>query len=70
MFRHFQYKVIFAMFVAGVAITFQNIELDPSDKNKIAEKAVVLPKSQKEVYQFMTRLENLPLVFHFNFINR
>lgn len=32
MFRYFQYKFMLALFVAGVGVFFQNMELDPSDK--------------------------------------
>lgn len=68
MFRNFQFKLMIALFVAGVSVMFQNMELDPADKNQVAEKVVILSKSRSDVYAFMSKLENLPLVSHMNFI--
>jgi uncharacterized membrane protein len=54
---------MFAAFVVAISIMFQQIEIDSTQKNRIAEKGVVLSKSRKEVYEFISNLENLPLVF-------
>ena len=53
---------MFAAFVVAISMMFQQIEIDSKEKNRITKKGVVLSKSRKEVYEFISNLENLPLV--------
>lgn len=55
---------MFAAFVVAISMMFQHIEIDSSEKNSIAEKGAVLSKNRKDVYEFISNLENLPLVIY------